>query len=273
MKKLLLICALATCGLSQAYAQLDEDDFGFFNHAALGVSAGTDGIGIELAAPLTYNFAVRAGYNFMPKFKYKENVDLGSNPAFINPNGQKVDLEGELNMGDFKILFDWYPFTTSSFRLTAGAYIGKEKILTVKNTSAFVNSDYWGTAGIELGTTESVYSTYTILSDEQGNVKADLKVNSFKPYIGIGFGRAVPKNRLAVQFDLGVQIWGTPEVWTNIQYFDYNQGKYVKEYKRVGPNRITNPDKDYQDAKDAIETISKIGVYPVLTLRLNGRIF
>ena len=36
MKKLLLICALVTCGLSQAYAQLDEDDYGFFNHAAIG---------------------------------------------------------------------------------------------------------------------------------------------------------------------------------------------------------------------------------------------
>ena len=273
MRKLLLICGLATCCISQTYAQLAEDDYGFFNHVSAGISLGTDGIGIEVATPLTYNFAVRAGYNFMPKFKYKENVNLGSNPAFINPHGQKVDFEGELNMGDFKLLFDWYPSKSSSFRLTAGAYIGKEKVLTVKNTSAFVNSAYWGTAGIELGTTESVYSTYTILSDNQGNVQGDLKVNSFKPYIGIGFGRAVPKSRLAVQFDLGVQIWGTPEVWTNIQYFDYNQGKYVKEYKKVGPNRITNPDKDYKDAKDAIETISKIGVYPVLSLRLNGRIF
>jgi len=273
MKKLLFICVLVTCGLSQVFAQLDDDDYGFFNHMSLGVSAGTDGIGIQVAAPLTYHFAVRAGYNFMPRFKYNKSIDLGSNPAFINPNGQNVDLEGKINMGDFNILFDWYPFKSSTFRLTAGAYIGKEKLISVNNTSAFVKQDYWGTAGIELGTTESVYSTYTILSDEQGNVQADLKVNSFKPYIGIGFGRAVPKKRIGMQFDLGVQIWGTPEVWTKIQYFDYNQGKYVNEYKRVGQNRITNPDKDYQDVRDAVKTIGKIGVYPVLTFRLNGRIF
>ena len=77
MKKLLLICALATLGLSQAFAQLDEDDFGFFNHLSAGVSLGTDGIGIEVAAPLTYSFAVRAGYSLMPKFKYSKGLDLG----------------------------------------------------------------------------------------------------------------------------------------------------------------------------------------------------
>ena len=64
MKKLLLVCALATLGLSQSYAQLDEDDFGFFDHVSAGISLGTDGIGIEVAAPLTYNFAVRAGYSY-----------------------------------------------------------------------------------------------------------------------------------------------------------------------------------------------------------------
>ena len=62
MKKLLLICGLATCCISQTYAQLAEDDYGFFNHVSAGISLGTDGIGIEVATPLTYNFAVRAGY-------------------------------------------------------------------------------------------------------------------------------------------------------------------------------------------------------------------
>ena len=45
------------------------------------------------------------------------------------------------------------------------------------------------------------------------------------------------------------------------------------DYRKVSKNRITNPDKDYQDVKDAVKTIEKIGVYPVLKLRINGRIF
>lgn len=272
MKKLLLICALVTCGLSQAYAQLDEDDYGFFNHVSLGVSAGTDGIGIELSAPLTYHFAVRAGYNFMPNIKYKQDVNVGCDPAFLSyPNDQHVDIEGKVNMGDFNLLFDYYPFQTSTFRITGGAYFGKSKFLEVTNASAFLERGSWGSKGLELG---SAGNDYTIVSDAAtGNVQADLKVNSFKPYLGIGFGRAVPKGRVSVQFDLGVQFWGTPEVWSTINTFDDNAGDWVTSYRKVNKNRITNPDKDYQDAKDAIKTIEKIGVYPVISFRINGRLF
>ena len=270
MKKLLLICALATFGFSQSFAQLDEDDYGFFNHINAGISLGTDGIGIDVAAPLTYNFAVRAGYTFMPKFKYTKDINLGHNDALLT---DKLDVEGKLNMGDFHLLFDYYPFKSSSFHLTAGAYIGKNEVVTIQNKAPFVKQNYWGNAGIELGTTESIYTQYTIYSDNQGNVKADVKTNSFKPYVGIGFGRAIPKGRIGFQFDLGVQFWGTPEVWTNLKSFDYNSGDYIMGYRKVSKNRITNPDKDYQDVKDAVKTIEKIGVYPVLKLRINGRIF
>ena len=68
MKKLLLICATALFGFGQAHAQLEEADYELFNHVSLGVSAGTTGIGFEVAAPITDQFAVRAGYSFMPKF-------------------------------------------------------------------------------------------------------------------------------------------------------------------------------------------------------------
>lgn len=272
MKKLLLVCALATFGLSQSFAQLDEDDYGFFNHVSAGISLGTDGIGIEVAAPLTYNFAVRAGYSFMPKIKYKKkDVRVGNDPDFISfPADQKVDIEGKLNMGDFKLLFDYYPFKSSSFHVTAGAYIGKSKPVEIYNANSFLKPSAWGSKGLELG---SGANTYTLVSEKDGNVKAELKTNSFKPYVGIGFGRAVPKGVIGVQFDLGVQFWGTPEVWGNINSFDDSKGDWVTEYKKISKNRITNPDKDYQDIKDAIKTIEKIGVYPVLTLRINGRIF
>ena len=133
-------------------------------------------------------------------------------------------------MGDFHLLFDYYPFKSSSFHLTAGAYIGKSELVTIQNKAPFVKQNYWGNAGIELGTAESIYTQYTIYSDNQGNVKADVKTNSFKPYVGIGFGRAIPKGRIGIQFDLGVQFWGTPEVWTNLKSFDYNTGDYIMDY-------------------------------------------
>ena len=271
MRKFFLLCAMAVLGFGQANAQLDEDEYGFFNHVALGVSAGTDGIGFQVAAPLGQCLALRAGYSFFPKLKYNKEINLGNDVAFVK---SKVDLEGKLNFNQVSVLVDYYPFTSSSFRVTAGAYFGDGKILTVSNAEPFIKEAYWETAGIQLGKGNAVSDKYTVVSDAQGNVNIDLKVNSFRPYLGIGFGRAVPRKRVGLSFDLGVQIWGSPEVQTNLMYFDGNKGDFVTRYEKVNKNRITRDDKDdYKDIRDAIKTIEKVGVYPVLTLRLNGRLF
>ena len=274
MKKLFLVFALTMLGLGQTFAQLNSEDFRFFNHLNAGISLGTDGIGIEVAAPLTYNFAVRTGFTIMPKFKYKKGINVGKDPAFLSyPDDQDVDVEGKLNMADFKLLFDYYPFKKSSFHVTAGAYIGKSKVVTVQNANAFIKEDSWGSKGLELGTGAN---TYTIVSDERtGNIQAEAKTNSFKPYLGIGFGRAVSKGRVGIQFDLGVQFWGSPEVWANINSVNEETGLLETKYQKIDKDRIVTESKDkgYKDFKDAIKTIDKIGVYPVLTLRINGRIF
>ena len=271
MKRLLLILGMAVLGTGHSLAQLEPEDYKYFNHLSAGVSVGLDGIGVDLAAPLTYNFALRAGYTFLPKITYNTTIDLDEDKALSKY--EDVGVGGSLKMGDFHLLVDYYPFRKSSFHLTAGAYIGKNNIIKAYNTEPFVKESYWGNAGIELGTTENLYSQYTLTTDDKGDVLVELKSNSFKPYVGIGFGRAVTKHRFCVQFDLGVQFWGTPEAWTNVKYFDYEQGDYVTDYQKIDKNRITNPKKDYQDIKDGIKKAEKFGVYPILKVRFNGRIF
>ena len=280
MKKLLLICATALFGFGQAHAQLEDADYEFFNHLSLSVSAGTTGIGFELAAPLTYNFAVRAGYSFMPKFKYSQKLtlDKGDLAAFYvnGQNDHEVELEGKMNMGDFSLLFDWYPWSSSSFRLTAGAYIGKNNVVTITNKEPFMNPEYAGKAGIDLSKSGStIMEKYTVVTDAEGNVDAKLKVNGFKPYIGIGFGRAVPRKNIGLQFDLGVQFWGKPELQTNLMYYDAEIGDFVTRYEKIEKGRITraSEDSDYKDLRDALKTVEAISVYPVLTLRFIGRLF
>ena len=271
MKKPILFCVMAILGFGQSFAQLEKDDYKYFNHLNAGISLGFDGIGIDVAAPLTYNFAVRAGYTFMPRIKYKTSIDIEENAAFTT---DEVELEGKLKMGDFHLLFDYYPFKKSSFHLTAGAYISSPTIATVKNTKPFVKDGYWGNSGIELGTTHSLAEQYTMISEaETGDARMDLRVNAFKPFVGVGFGRAVSKGRVGVQFDLGVQFWGRPELHTNVKYFDFKEGDYVTRFEKLERGRITNPNSDYQDLKDAAKIIEKICVYPVLKIRVNGRIF
>lgn len=287
MKKLFLLFAMATLFVSQSFAQqkqaqlpsdpgcLSPQDYGYFNHLSAGISLGTDGIGIELAAPITYDFAVRTGINFFPKFKYSKSLHLTDGTIDENSTFTRndVDLEGKLNKFDFKLLVDWYPFKTSSFHATAGFYVGGGTLVDVYNTQPFINKKSTDlNPGIELGDA-STGQRYTMVVDQSGNVKAELKVNSFKPYLGVGFGRAVPKGRIGVQFDLGVQFWGRPEVWGNMYYVDNKTGKDVINYEKIKKNRIISENKDYQDLKDAVKTIEKIGVYPVLNIRINGRLF
>jgi hypothetical protein len=52
-----------------------------------------------------------------------------------------------------------------------------------------------------------------ISPDEVGQIKAEIKPSSnIAPYLGIGFGRAIPKNRVGVSFEIGTYYMGSPNV-------------------------------------------------------------
>jgi hypothetical protein len=160
-----------------------------------------------------------------------------------------------------KVMINFMPFVVNSFHVTVGAYFGGRDVIEVYNTNdgqliainqanQFIkdNNIPIDEIGLKLG-------DYLLTPDAQGNVKATLKTKSFKPYVGIGFGRGVVKNKpIGFKFDLGVMFWGTPEV--------------------VDHNGITLTKQDW-DGKDGgvFKTISKFKVYPVLNFRLCGKIF
>ncbi len=96
-------------------------------------------------------------------------------------------------------------------------------------------------------------SDYLLKPDEKGNVESSIQVNGIKPYLGVGFGRAVPrKNRVGFMVELGCQFWGTPKV--------YNSDHQVKSEDLDG------------DDDGIAKVLSKIKVYPVISFRLCGRI-
>lgn len=267
--RLLTLTLIGLMGTMTVQAQDKVEEFGLFDHLSAGISLGTTGIGFEVAAPVTDYLQARVGYSFMPKIKVKGDQSLKStNAIFKKDDGtgyyDEISYEGELNMNDFKLLVDFYPFKRSTFRVTAGAYIGPSKIISANTTKTFLNSTYWGNSGPELG---KGADSYTVVSEKDGSVNVDLKVNGFKPYLGIGFGRAVPKGRVSVCFDLGVEFWGKPGLWTNIS--DING----VSYQEVDKDKIINDEEYCKDIRDGLKTGNKIIAYPVLTLRVNGRIF
>ncbi len=266
MKKCLIIAAAALWLVGSPASAQDTKPF---SHLSIGVGVGTTGIDLQVATPINDYIGVRAGYSFIPKIKPSFDVDIDSDEDFLRKEDgsgyyDKAEIEANLNMGDFKLLADIYPTKKTQFHFTAGFFVGKSKLASATTTNHFLNKTYWGNSGPELGT---ALNTYTVVSDAEGHVNLDLKVNSFKPYIGIGFGRPVPSKRLNVSFDFGVQFWGKPALWTNI---DDNDGT---EFRKVERDRILNTQDYCDDIRDGLEIMEKVVVYPVLTVRLNGRIF
>ena len=227
-----------------AQAQDKVEEFGIFDHLSAGLTLGTTGIGIDLAAPVTEYLQVRAGYNLCSGIKYKEDIDYR---AKGQPT-KKTEVEGKLHLGTAKLLLDVFPFRNTPFHFTTGFYIGTDEIIKAENTipvTAFDKGE-----GILIG-------DYIVEFDQDGIAKATIKVNKFRPYVGIGFGRSVPRKRIGVSGDLGVMFWGKPKLYE----------------KQTGRDlEVTKSDLG-SDSDKYFDIMSKITVYPTLTIRICGRIF
>ena len=207
----------------------------------------------------------------------------------ILPNGEipnRFDIEGKWTNTTWHLLIDVYPFgKVSSFHVTGGAYFGPSKVVSVYNREeGFMTPiNQWNQAILtaEANPSSTLYTMvvqpnnlsvigaelgdYFITPNpaDKGNVEANVKVNGFRPYLGVGFGRAVPKNRLSCQFDLGVQFWGNPKVYAPT--YDKTTKTYLSDTELKEENAGG-------EAGDVIKFITKVSVYPVLNLRLVGRI-
>lgn len=227
-----------------------------------------------------YNAALPAGQQKL------EKVDKGILPNSNLP--KNLDLEGKLSNTTGHVLIDVYPIKGFSFHATVGAYFGPSKFISVYNLrtdelpEGMTPINQWNNAVIaaKANPTSLLYTQvvkknnldmigaelgdYFITSNpaEKGDVEAAVKVNGFRPYVGIGFGRAVPKQRLGVQFDLGVQFWGKPKVY--IPTYDSKTGSYQ--------NEEIDADRAGDDAGKILKVVSKFSVYPTLSIRLVGRI-
>lgn len=270
MRKLSVLLIAAMALFSNAmYAQVADNNM--FNHLGVGVSVGTDGIGFDVAAPIGNYVQARAGYTFIPSIK--PTITVGYDRT-KNGETKHYEDDGELTIkkGDFKILFDVYPFKNSNFRVTAGAFIGASELLSLRNKGELsgVDRTEWGNSQITLGNGSTAKDFGT---DENGNIRGRVQVNGFKPYLGIGFGRSVPGKLVSVSCDLGVQFWGTPK----LQVFDY-------EVKKDGQGNVLTDDSgwrtieksdftDDEDMYDVMKIVDKVTVYPTINIRIGFRAF
>ena len=209
-----------------------------------------------------------------------ETIDLSRYPDGKLPD--KMPVQGKFTNTSWHFLIDVYPFGAAhSFHATVGAYFGPSEIINLYNRDdGFLqpinayNDAYLYAQRTADPSIKSIVDKYDMIGAEMGdyfvtpnpaqngNLNAYAKVKSFRPYLGIGFGRAVPKNRIGCQFDLGVQFWGKPDVYIPT----YNKATGTYQDEKIDADRAGG------DAGKVLKTVSKFTVYPVLNFRLVGRI-
>lgn len=236
---------LLICGGHRVMAQAD---YGYFNSLGLGLSVSTVGVGFEVSTPIGNYLALRGGVSFMPKFTVTDevNADLKGVPQGY-PQSAEVELEGSTKRTTGELLLNLYPFRSNGFFVAAGASFGGDKFVQITGHSDELQKliAAGGSAGLQIG-------DVSIPVDQNGNVSGGLKVSAVRPYVGLGYGRAVPSKRINFMLDAGVQLHGTPEV-----YSDFGQVDQL----------MAEVDNDFTDI------INKLKVYPVIRFRICGKLF
>ena len=248
----------------------------------------TTGFGLEVGTQLNSHFSLRGGISMFP-YSYTHpievdvdpsmtqwiNDELDANPTIrqdlktsgVLPSGDakdinpEVDLKFGLGLVNGKLLVDYYPFKKASFHLTAGAYFGKNKFINfegkMKQAAAVLNvleknnitlSEDPFISGPD---DEHGNPTYTLGARDIMDVNAAIKTNTVKPYVGLGFGRAVPKHRVGASFELGAMFWGSPEITST--------NRNIKNFIDA-------------EAGEAADMLKKFTIWPVMSLKLTVRL-
>lgn len=204
----------------------------------------------------------------------------------------EMTMMAEPSIHNFKLLIDVHPFRNKRWHFTGGVYIGSSTIASVINSredmptlytanmfnkiyakaeadepyASFMGIDIYagpalldyGRIGLDVGQ-RADGSTYKMEPNEYCMVGVDAKVNTFKPYLGFGYGTSSLSStrKTNISFDCGVLFWGgAPDLITH-------DG--------------TNLTKDITNIEGKIgqyvDLARKFQVFPVINLRISRLLF
>jgi hypothetical protein len=153
---------------------------------AVGLKAGTLGVGIQAAAQVANRVNVRGGFNV---FGYNHTFDQDGASVDGSLKLQSVEAELDLLIG-------------GGFRFSPGVLL-------------YNNNHVDGALSVPAGTSFSIGGqNYTSQAADPIRGTASMTVNKFSPMLAIGFGQMVPRSgrHFSAQFDLGVVFEDVPTV-------------------------------------------------------------
>lgn len=164
---------------------------------AIGINFGTQGVGLDYAYRINPHFSARLRglYN---KFEFQDY------PYALD--GQDVNINIALDLQQVGLIFDYYPSKNSSFKLMFGAaYFLQNSIdlgIRIQDT-LFIGDD---------GPDPDDKGDFVFYPDDIGGIDLGVTWNQIAPYVGLGFGRAVPKGRVGFALELGAYYTGAPQI-------------------------------------------------------------
>lgn len=264
MKKTFSILALLMA-ISVFSVSTRAQDKQIFNHLSIAPTIGFDGLGVELATPITPILSLRAGYSIFIPPSVTTTLDLLPENVTINgtsrPLREVAPVTLHMNLGAPKLFLDIYPGKHTPFHFTVGAYFANPALMSVDvNLTKTLQANEYASAYIEL---ESGNLNSRITSDKNGYAHGGVIGNVVRPYLGIGFGHNINlQSRVSCTFDMGLVYWGNPSVQT-YNYSMSDEGKAVV----LTSSMVQNKDKGLIDA------FGKIPILPVMKLNVFIRIF
>ncbi len=204
-------------------------------HIAIGLSTGTNLVGIDGAINLNRYFNARIGLNYGNYHYENENFFIPT-PELENI---KFHFNAYMKMSNLSLLGEYKPFKGGKIRIVAGAGIFfKNQIVT----SGVANRNYY-------------FNEVEFEPNEIGTVGSTITFKSkISPYVALAFGRAVPKKRLNFSTEIGTYYKGAPQIAVNAT-------AALRENERTGPILTRN----FADLK-------RYHFLPALTFRLAYKI-
>jgi hypothetical protein len=143
-------------------------------------------LGVGYARLLNDHFSARVKVSFV-------NVDIDKRNLTLSD--RQIDVRGKFKSQIVDLFVDYLPFKKSSFKLVTGvSYL----------------HEYKGSIDIiAVGPLE--YGDITLGRDDIGGVYTSADWSGVTPYLGLGFGRAIPKNKFGVSLDIGGYFVGKSE--------------------------------------------------------------
>ena len=232
-KMLLLSCVMFTSAIvaqeTQEQAKPIEEIVALPNAIkekknSIAVYGGLPGFAIGYGRKLNDHFTARVNYG---------TITLSQNLDNLTFSNREVNAIIDYDYRAFDFFMDLLPSKKSSFKFVVGAsYLSNMK-----------------TSILLAAASGETFGTITIPKEQIGDVFINAKWSGLSPYLAMGFGRTVPKNRVGFGFEVGGHFLGKSD-------FTFNATKSL-----VSLNETEKETKDFEEFIDAFKFLPTIQLH------------